>query len=138
MVDATDRRFNPRNSCGRRVSPGSPGRTPSIEQFQAEIQKALEGRLRELTDASVIPSSIGYRVYRIIGRGVASQDKDREVPVQWTYYYVGDKEGRQVVLAVHNRCLEQVHLERRAVENARLVLDVEVEIGGAVELRMET
>ncbi len=50
---------------------------------------------------------------------------------------VSGLEGRQVVLVVYNRCLEQVHLERRLVENARLVLDIEVEIGGAVELRME-
>lgn len=46
-------------------------------------------------------------------------------------------EGRQVVVAVYNRCLVQVQAERRAVENARLILDADVEIGGAVELRME-
>ena len=50
---------------------------------------------------------------------------------------VSGLEGRQVALAVYNRCLEQVHLERWSVENARLILDVEVEIGGAVELRVE-
>jgi hypothetical protein len=75
----------------------NPAKAPDIEQFKAEIQKALGERLRETTDVSTVASPAGYRIYRVIGKGVGSQGADREVPVQWTYYYVGDKEGRQVV-----------------------------------------
>jgi hypothetical protein len=78
----------------------------SLETFQADIQKALGKSFGEMVQAQQFPNELDYRLYRVICRGTVE-----DVPIQWNYYYLADRHGRQVVFAftVEQRFLDRLN-----------------------------
>lgn len=70
------------------------GKIITLEKFQADIQQSLGESFGQFVKASEGTTPQGHVVYRISAVGQVS-----EVPIQWNYYLVASREGRQVVLA---------------------------------------
>jgi len=68
-----------------------PGNQATLEQFQADIQKALGDRFGEFVEAGQKANDQNYRVLRVVARGMVS-----ELPIEWHYYLVADEHGRQI------------------------------------------
>jgi hypothetical protein len=69
-------------------------RLPTLEQFQGEVRHALGESFGQFVEAAQFASEADYRIYRVVAKGEVS-----EMPIQWHYYLVADKHGRQVALA---------------------------------------
>lgn len=81
--------------CNVSVLPKSaPGKQLSLNQFQADVQKALGKSFGEFVQAGQWASEANYRVYRVAVRGEVSQ-----LPIHWYYYLVADEHGHQVAFA---------------------------------------
>ena len=72
----------------------SVSKLPSLEQFQALVQKLLGGNLGEFLELSQAESPAHLRILRVKAKGT-----DNEVPVRWFYYLVSYPDGRQVTFA---------------------------------------
>jgi hypothetical protein len=72
----------------------SPGKHVPLERFQEDIAQSLDKHFGQFLRASETTNSLGYRVYRVVAAGTAS-----ELPIEWIYYRVADQQGRQVVFA---------------------------------------
>jgi hypothetical protein len=68
-----------------------PGKQVTLTEFQEDVRKALGESFGEFVEAGQWGSEADYRVYRVVVRGEVSQ-----LPIQWCYYLVANKEGRQV------------------------------------------
>ncbi len=64
---------------------------PSLSKFQEDIQAGLGESFGQFISAKQETNELGYRVFRVVVDGKAS-----EVPIQWIYYLVADKNGRQL------------------------------------------
>lgn len=73
------------------LDPVEPGKQATLEQFQEDIRQALGDRLGEFVEAGQKANGQDYRVLRVVARGTVS-----ELPIEWHYYLVADKHGRQV------------------------------------------
>lgn len=71
-----------------------PGKHLPIERFQQDIQAVLDKNFGQFVQASERTSPHGHILYRVVAAGLVN-----ELPIQWIYYLVADREGRQVVLA---------------------------------------
>ncbi|MBN1908274.1 MAG: hypothetical protein JW818_00920 [Pirellulales bacterium] len=72
----------------RRVEPGN---QMTLERFQEGIREALGKRFGEFVSASQQANDQNYRILRVVVRGLAS-----DLPIQWHYYLIADRYGRQV------------------------------------------
>jgi len=70
-----------------------PGKLSNLAKFQADIQAGLGAAFGRFASARQSVNESGYRVLRVVVEGSAS-----EVPVQWTYYLLADRAGRQLVV----------------------------------------
>ncbi len=69
-------------------------RLPTLEQFQGEVRQALGKSFSQFVEAGQLASQADYRIYRVVVKGEIS-----DLPIQWHYYLVADKHGRQAALA---------------------------------------
>jgi hypothetical protein len=69
-------------------------RLPTLEQFQDQVRQALGRDFGQFVEAAQFASPADYRIYRVVAKGEVS-----ELPIQWHYYLVADKHGRQAALA---------------------------------------
>lgn len=70
------------------------GEQVSLAEFQEDVRKALGEDFGEFVEAGQSASDAGYRVYRVMVRGEASQ-----LPIRWNYYLVTDEYGHRAVFA---------------------------------------
>jgi len=69
------------------------GKKPTLAEFQEDIREALGKSFQQFVRASEGASEGGYVVYRVVARGEVSR-----VPIEWIYYRLIDKLGRQLVI----------------------------------------
>ncbi|MBL8826174.1 MAG: hypothetical protein JNM18_04260 [Planctomycetaceae bacterium] len=72
----------------------APGKHVALDKFQQDIQQALGDKFAQFVTASEGTTQQGHIVYRVVAVG-----KVAELPIQWNYYLVADREGHQAVLA---------------------------------------
>lgn len=82
----------------------SPERLVSMDEFQADVRRALGDSFGEFVEAGQSVNEAKCRVLRVVVHGKAS-----ELPIRWIYYHVADQEGHQAALTftVEQRLLEQ-------------------------------
>ncbi|MEK6239289.1 MAG: hypothetical protein N2C14_31615 [Planctomycetales bacterium] len=87
------------------VLPGKSVAPPTPESFQAEIREAIGEGFQEFTEAAWITNEPARKVLRVVAIGEASG-----LPIQWTYYLIRDKNGRQAVFtfATETALVEQL------------------------------
>ena len=85
----------------------------SLEEFQADVRKALGESFGEFVEASQTSNEANYRIYRVAVDGTSS-----EIPMRWIYYLVADSQGRQVAFTF---AVEQKLVERFAGADSVLV-----------------
>ena len=73
---------------------GEPGKHPTLAKFQADIEQSLDKNFKQFAEASETTNTLGYTVYRVVATGAVS-----ELPIEWIYYRVADRDGHQVVFA---------------------------------------
>jgi hypothetical protein len=66
---------------------------PSLSKFQEDIEAGLGESFGQFISAKQETNDLGYRVFRVVVDGKAS-----EVPIQWIYYLLADKTGRQLTM----------------------------------------
>ncbi len=66
------------------------GRQLALEEFQADIRKALGEQFGEFESAKKSPGPDGVQILRVAARGIVSK-----VPIRWIYYHVGDAQGQR-------------------------------------------
>lgn len=62
-----------------------------LEQFQADVHRALGDNFHQFAEASQEVTDGGHRILRVVALGTAS-----ELPIQWTCYHITSAEGRRV------------------------------------------
>lgn len=82
----------------------APDEKATLAEFQNDIRSGLGDAFGQFLQASERAGEAGYRIYRVVAAGQVEQ-----VPIQWIYYLVADKLGRQVVCAftIESKLLEQ-------------------------------
>jgi hypothetical protein len=66
----------------------------TMEEFQRDVEKGLGDHFGRFVQAAQNVNELGYREYRLTVEGVVE-----DVPIQWIYYLVADKQGHQAVMA---------------------------------------
>jgi hypothetical protein len=93
------------------------GEQPSMEIFQAEVQRALGENLEAIFPAAEETSNSSLHVLRVIARGKAG-----DLSIQWAYYDLSDQEGRRasVVITLESSLVERYGtIDRELIENLR-------------------
>ena len=90
----------------------SAGKQVTMDAYQKDIHRALGDRFEQFVEATETPDSEGLRILRVVAVGVVS-----EVPIQWTYYLIGDAEGRQasVAFTIESKLVEQFARDDRSL-----------------------
>ena len=91
------------------------GKPETLAAFQEEIKQALGKKFGEFVEAGQWMNDREYRVLRVVVRGMVE-----DLPIQWFYYLIANKEGRQVALAftVEAKLLERLGKADRALIDA--------------------
>jgi hypothetical protein len=63
----------------------------ALNEFQEDVRRALGKDFGEFVEAGQKVDDAEHRILRVVAEGKAS-----EIPIQWIYYHVADKQGRQV------------------------------------------
>jgi hypothetical protein len=95
----------------------SPGEHVTLQKFQADIREALKDNFGQFLRASEGKDRHGRTFYSVIANGKVS-----ELAIEWRYFLVADREGRQVALAF---TLEEDLVERFADTDRQLVGSLE-------------
>ncbi|HEX3997145.1 MAG TPA: hypothetical protein VHX65_01175 [Pirellulales bacterium] len=95
------------------------GKTVTIEEFQAEVQKSLGKRFDKFETVAEGKGAGGLRVLKVVASGFAS-----EVPIQWRYYLAIDPDGRRLALAY---TMESDLIERFADADVAMTESIEFE-----------
>ncbi|MGE0610486.1 MAG: hypothetical protein AB7O62_25580 [Pirellulales bacterium] len=90
---------------------------PSLEKFQREVQQALGKNFGQFVQVASSTSPRGYVILHLVAVGQVS-----ELPIEWHYYLVADRHGRQAMLAF---TLEQKLAERLAETDQEIVGSLE-------------
>ena len=101
------------------LPPLKPDQQLQLAAFQADIQRALGDKFGQFTEGSRSSTEAGLRVLRTVVSGVVS-----ELPIQWTYYHLSNKTGRQVslVFTLDARLVERfADADQMLVESFRFV-----------------
>ncbi len=70
------------------------GKEVTLSAFQDDVRQSLGKSFGQLVRAGQSHSDADYRVYRVVIQGEVAQ-----MPIQWVYYRLADRSGRQVILA---------------------------------------
>jgi hypothetical protein len=84
-----------------------------LAEFQRDVERSLGKNFGQFTSAVQSVNDSGYAVFRVVVQGTVSQ-----LPIEWIYYLVQDRQGRRVSLAF---TLEQSLRERFADADRRVV-----------------
>ena len=95
------------------LAPVKPGGQATLEKFQQDIERSLAKSFRRFLAASQSENDLGYTIYRVAAEGAVD-----ELPIQWNYYLVADRQGRQTVFAF---TLESDLVERLGAADAAVV-----------------
>jgi len=76
------------------LPPSKPERPLSLADFQENVKEALGKSFGQFVEARQATTKAGHQMCRVVVRGEAFN-----VPVEWHYYLLGDRQGRQVALA---------------------------------------
>jgi hypothetical protein len=68
-------------------------RLPTLKQFQDDVRHALGKSFGQFVEASQCAGETNDRIYRVVVKGEVSG-----VPLQWHYYLVANRHGRQAAL----------------------------------------
>jgi len=106
--------------CNVSALPANTKSTPTLEEFQRDIERSLGASFGQFVSASQDTTEKGYRVLRVVAQGTVSQ-----LPIEWIYYLIRDEQGRSVSLAF---TFEQELAERfagadRLIVNQLKILD---------------
>jgi hypothetical protein len=85
----------------------------TLAQFQRDVERSLDKNFGQFTAASQSINDLGYAVFRVEVQGKVS-----EIPIEWIYYLVQDRQGHRVSLAF---TLDQARLERFAAADTAIV-----------------
>jgi hypothetical protein len=66
----------------------------TLAEFQQDIERALSKNFGQFTGATHTTTDAGYVLYRVVASGKVS-----ELPIEWVYYLVQDRQGHRVTLA---------------------------------------
>ncbi len=91
----------------------------TLAAFQEEIKQALGKKFGEFVEAGQWMNDQEHRVLRVVVRGMVE-----DLPIQWFYYLVADKQGRQVALAftVEAKLLENLgEADRTLIDAMRFI-----------------
>ena len=91
----------------------APDKLVSLEEFQADVRKALGKSFGEFVEAGQSVDDAKHRVLRVAVEGKAS-----DIPIRWIYYHVADEQGRQTAFTF---TVEKSLLERFAATDKPLV-----------------
>jgi hypothetical protein len=91
----------------------APDKLVTLEEFQADVRKALDKSFGEFVEAGQSVDDAKHRVLRVAVEGKAS-----DIPIRWIYYHVADEQGRQ---AAFTFTIEKSLLERFAAADKPLV-----------------
>lgn len=103
----------------------APGKQPALARFQDDVKQALGESFGEFVEAGQRANAAGYREYRAVVRGAVRreiQEKVLEAPIQWHYYLLADRHGRQVLFAFSIECdlVDRLNeADRRLVDSLR-------------------
>lgn len=78
----------------RWLPPVPEGKQMEVEAFQKEVRTALGDDFQLFVAASQEANARNYRVIRVVAQGESA-----DVTIQWVYYLLSDRAGRQVALA---------------------------------------
>jgi len=70
------------------------GKEPTLAKFQEEIRQGLGASFGRFAGGQESKGEAGQRIYR-----VAVQGEPRQIPIQWIYYRLTDRSGRQIIVA---------------------------------------
>ena len=85
----------------------------TLAEYQRDVERSLGKNFGQFTGAVQSVNDAGYAVFRVVVHGTVSQ-----LPIEWIYYLVQDRQGRRVSLAF---TLEQSLRERFADADRRVV-----------------
>ena len=91
----------------------------TLAEFQDEIKQALGKKFGEFVQAGQRMNDQEYRVLRVVVRGMVE-----DLPIQWFYYLIADKQGHQLALAftVEAKLLERLgEADRTLIDGMRFV-----------------
>lgn len=96
-----------------RIPSAAPGKTASLDQFEADIEASLGKRFKAMRKREQIPSDDGRIIHRVIAEGQTTLLKEKEsveVPMQWNYYIITAPTGEQLsfVFAIEPQLVEQL------------------------------
>ena len=107
------------------VPTAAPGQHVPLEQFEADIRKSLGQRFKEIKAREEVPGVAGKQIFRVVAEGNVelrnAKGSTGNFPMNWIYYLVADKTGRQVsfVFSVESNLIEQ--LDERDLDIVRSV-----------------
>jgi hypothetical protein len=102
------------------LADAAPDKPTTLTKFQEDIKKTLDKNFGQFLNASQSTSESGINIYRVVIAGTVS-----ELPIQWNYYLVSDREGHQTVFAF---TVEQALVEK--LGNADQEIVDSLEFGG--------
>ena len=114
--------------CQCNLSPipdAAPGQHTPVEQYEQDISTVLGKSLKGITSRQVTPLADGRTLVEVVAQGeVEVNGKDKEgqaavlqIPMEWRYYIVADRSGRQMsfVFAVEQSLTQQLAGRDRAL-----------------------
>ena len=114
--------------CQCNLSPipdAAPGQHTPLEQYEQDITKVLGKSLTGVTKRQVSPLADGRTLVEVVAQGeveVTGKDKEGQptvlqIPMEWRYYIVADRSGRQMsfVFAIEQALAEQLGNRDRAL-----------------------
>jgi hypothetical protein len=66
----------------------------TLTEFQGDIERTLDKNFGQFVSAAQTTSEAGYAVFRVVVHGTVGQ-----LPIEWVYYLIQDRQGRRVSLA---------------------------------------
>ncbi len=80
------------------------GKYLQLEEFQADVRRALGERFAQFIEAAQSSTDEGHRVLRVVAAGVVS-----ELPIHWIYYHISDSKGQRasLVFTMESKLIER-------------------------------
>lgn len=103
----------------------APGKLVSLAEFQEDVRKALGKSFGEFVEAGESSPAAGYRVYRVVVHGTAS-----DLAMRWVYYLVAEPAGRQAALTftIEQKLAERfIDADKSIVQSLRFAAAKEAE-----------
>jgi hypothetical protein len=70
------------------------GKEPTLAKFQEEIRQGLGASFGRFAGSQESKGEAGQKIYRVVVQG-----EPQQIPIQWIYYRLADRSGRQIIVA---------------------------------------